>query len=282
MIGYQPVVIDPEHPIGTYVNVYEARAIDERVRRLEKTKGGAVTAILLYLLEEKLVDTVIVARKKKGLKGEAYLARSPEEILEAAGPKWSIVPYTLGLKEKLVSPDVRKAVFVGLPCQAQFLRQMKMFPLMESDFSRKIYLIISLFCMGTFAVESFLDYMYRSYKIGPDDIVGIEVKGEELVVRHTSGELSIKIEEALPYLQHGCLTCPDYTGVFADISAGSSPTPGYTILITRNKLADKVVRDAANKHYVEIHEAPLRIIEEISEKGRDKIFRSYRYLSAVL
>ena len=282
MIGYQPIVIDPDHPIGTYVNVYEARAVDKRVRALGKRSGGAVTAILLYLLEEKLVDTVIVARKKKGLRGEAYLARTPREILEAAGPKWSIVPYTLGLKEKLVSPEVKKAVFVGLPCQAQFLRQMKMFPLMESDFSRKIYLIISLFCMGTFAVESFLDYMYRSYKISPEDISGIEVRGEELVVRYKDGELSIRIEEALPYLQHGCLTCPDYTGVFADISAGSSPTPGYTVLITRNKLADKIVRDAANSNYIEIHEATVKIIEEISEKGRSKIFRSYKYLSAVL
>ena len=280
MTGYQPVIIDPEHPIGAYIGVYEARASDERLRG--PGRGGAVTSILVYMLEEGLVDTVIVARKKKGLMGEAYIAHSPREVIEAAGPRWSIVPYTLGLKEKLVSPEVGKAVFVGLPCQAQFLRQMKMFPLMESDFSRKIYMIISLFCMGTFAVESFLDYMKRSYRISPDDIEGVEVKGDVLIIHHSRGQLSIKIEEALPYLQHGCLTCPDYTGVFADISAGRSPTPGYTVLITRNNLADKIVRDAAEKGYIEAREPGPDILNAIIEKSREKIIRSYRYLSAVL
>ncbi len=281
MAGVQPIVLDVEHPIGTYVNIYEARALDPRIASMRR-KGGAVTAILLYLLEKGIIDSVIVARKKKGLKGEAFLAKTPEEVLQAAGSKWSIVPYTLGLKEKLLSPDVRKTAFVGLPCQAQFLRQMKMFPLMESDFSRKIYLIISLFCMGTFAVESFLNYMHRSYRLQPEDIVNIEVVKDKLLIIHRSGELEIDISEALPYLQHGCLTCPDYTGVFADISAGRSPESDYTVLITRNKLADKIVKDAAGEGYIELHEASVKTMDAILEKGREKVFRSYKYLSAVL
>ncbi len=282
MNAYQPVVIDPENPLGNYIGIYEARSKDPRVLGRKKHGGGAVTSILLYLLEYKIIDAVIVAKRKKGLTGETILAQKPEDILEAAGTRWSIVPYTLGLKEKLSSSDVKRVAFVGLPCQAQFLRQMKMFPLMESDFSRKIYLIISLFCMGTFAVESFLNYMKSSYSIEPDTIESIEVHGENLVIRHVKGVLEIPIKEALYYLQHGCLTCPDYTGLFADLSAGRSPREGYTLLITRTKHADKIVREATDKGYIELKHADDEVVKYIVDKSREKILRSYKYLAQVL
>jgi len=281
MVSFQSFIIDPEYPMGMYIHVYEAEAKDSRIKERGKA-GGAVTAILLYLLEEKIVDTIIVARKKHGLRGETYVVKTPEEILEAVGSIWSVVPYTLGLKEKLLSPEVKKSVFVGLPCQAQFLRQMKMFPLLESDFSSKIYLIISLFCMGTFAIESFLSYVHTSYRVSPDDITSVEIVKDKLLIKHVKGELTISVDEVLPYLQHGCLTCPDYTGVFADISAGRSPESESTLLISRNKMADKIIRDAASKGYIGIREASVKVIDNAIEKSREKILRSYKYVSTLI
>lgn len=282
MNAYQPVVLDPDNPLGNYVGVYEAKAVDERVRSIRKKSGGAVTALLLYLIESKIIDSVIVAKRSKGLRGEAILARTPKEILDAAGSRWSIVPYTLGLKEKLSSSDVNRVAFVGLPCQAQFLRQMKMFPLMESDFGRKIHLIISLFCMGTFTVEGFLNYIKRSFSIDPDNVVSIDIENDKLIVKHQDGEIEISIQEALYYLQHGCLTCPDYAGLFADISAGRSIKEGYTLLITRNKYADKIVHEAHDNGYISIVEADNESIKFVADKSREKILRSYKYLSRIL
>ncbi len=284
-MAYQPVVIDPENPLGYYTEIYLAQTADERVKRKlgpDYKGGGAVTSILLYLVEHGVVDAVVVARRKKGLYGETIIAKTPEEILEATGPKWSIVPYTLGLREKLTSMDVGRVAFVGLPCQAQFLRQVKMFPLMESDFSKKIYLIISLFCMGTFAVESFLNYIKKSYHVSPDEIENISINGDELVVKHVRGEIRIPIRDALFHLQHGCLTCPDYTGLFADLSAGKALKPGFTLLITRTKLADKIVREASNTGYLKLSEPDEESLKIVIEKAREKIMRSYKYLSTVL
>jgi coenzyme F420 hydrogenase subunit beta len=284
-MAFQPVVIDPEQPLGNYIGLYLAKTRDKRViERLGPSYkgGGAVTSILLCLLEEGVVDAVIVARRKKGLYGETRIATTPEEVLEATGPRWSIVPYTLGLREKLLSLDVSRVAFVGLPCQAQFLRQVKMFPLMETDFSKKIYLIISLFCMGTFAVESFLNYIKRSYHVEPENIENISIQGDSLIIKHTGGEITILIKDALPYLQHGCLTCPDYTGLFADLSAGKALRPGYTFLITRTELADKIVREAADKGYMEIMEPDKETIRFVIDKAREKIIRSYKYLARIL
>ncbi len=284
-MAYQPVIIDPEKPLGNYIGIYLARTKDKRV--VEKLGpnykgGGAVTSILLYLVEHGVVDAVVVARRRKGLYGETVIATTPNEILDATGPKWSIVPYTLGLREKLSSIDVSRVAFVGLPCQAQFLRQVEMFPLMESDFSKKIYLIISLFCMGTFAVESFLNYIQKKYRVKPEEIENIGVHGDTLVVMHGRGELSISIKDALPYLQHGCLTCPDYTGLFADLSAGKSLRQGYTAIITRTKHADKILHNAVGAGYLEIIEPDRETISFIEEKAREKILRSYKYLSTII
>lgn len=282
MVAYQPVILDPENPLGAYTNVYEARAVDKRVRSLRRESGGAVTALLLYLLENHVIDAVIVAKRSRGFRGEAIVAKTPEEILDAAGSRWSIVPYTLELKEKLTSSEVGRVAFIGLPCQAQFLNQMKRFPLMESDFGRKIHLIISLFCIGTFAVESFIDYIKRSYSVEPDNITSIDIVDDKLLVKHDRGEIEIPIKDALYHLQHGCLTCPDYTGVFADISAGRSPRTGYTILITRSKYADKIVHEAGDKGYIELVKVDEATVKSIAEKSREKIMRSYKYLARVL
>ncbi len=264
--------VDMENPIGSVVGAYVAKPAKD-------FGGGAVTSILLYLLENGRVDGVVTARKVKGLTGEILLIRTVDELLKTAGNIWSVVPYTMKLKEMLSSSDVRKVAFVGLPCQAQFLRQMKMFPLTESDFASKIHVIISLFCMGTFAVESFASYLSKSHKISLEDVENIDVDGEHLVITYPGGELRLAIDLVLSHIQHGCLLCPDYTGVFADISAGR--VRGETLLITRNKFGDNIVRKAAEKGYLEIEEA-FEELEVAMLKAKEKVERSIRYLTRLL
>jgi coenzyme F420 hydrogenase subunit beta len=245
--------------------------------------GGAVTTLLLYMLDEGIVDAVVVAKKVKGLQGEVVVARSRDEVLAAAGSKWSVIPFTLKLKDTLLSSEIRKTAIVGLPCQAQYLYQVKNYPLLETDFSDKIGFIISLFCIGTFATEAFLAYIHRAKGIPPEKIYNIEFKEGKLVVIHEGGELKLSADEALSYTQLGCLICPDYTGVFADLSAGTSEHyPGYTVLITRNSEADKLVREAADKGYLELRKADPIILEELEIKARGKITRAMNYMTKIL
>ncbi len=279
---FQPISLDPDKPLGNYVSIYLARTRDKRVREHKKKGGGAVTSFVIYLVEKNIVDGVVVARRKKGLVGEIVLARTPEEILATAGNRWSVVPYTLELKNILSSPSIRRVAFIGLPCQAQFLRQMKMFPLMESDFGSKIYVIISLFCMGTYAMESFIDFIKREYSIGAEEITNIELSGNKLVVRYGEKSIEIPVEETIYYLQHGCLACPDYTGVFSDLSAGRSVSEEYTLLIVRNKLVEKLLHDAEKNGYLELLDPSEEELEIVINKSREKMKRSYEYLLNIL
>lgn len=278
-MAFQPTTVDPSNPLGSYIGAYLARPTDKKVR---VEGGGAVTAILLYLLDNKKIDGVVTAKKTRGIKGEIVLARTRNEILRAAGNRWSIVPYTMRLKETLMSTDIKRVAFVGLPCQAQFLRQMKMFPLMESDFANKIYVIISLFCMGTFAVESFADYLVRNYNVPLEEVENIDIEGDYLIIIYSGKELRLPIDSIIYHIQHGCILCPDYTGVFADISAGRASREGYTLILTRNRFADNIVNNAAHDGYLEISEAPEEELRYAREKALDKLNRSVKYITRIL
>ena len=93
----------------------------------------------------------------------------------------------------------------------------------------------------------------------------------------------ISLQEILPYIRTGCLICPDYTGIFSDISAGLSENyPGYTVLIIRDEKAQKLVKEASEKGYLELIKAKTDVIEEVETKAGGKIVRAMRYMSILL
>ncbi len=143
--------------LGSFLKVYLGRAKEEEIIRERSASGGAVTAITLYSLEEGIVEAIVAAKRTKGLEGEVVIAKNREDLLKAAGNRWSIVPFASRLRNRIYEEDLHKVGIVCLPCQAQFFGQMRSFPLVEADFGERIHFIISLFCMGTFAFEAFLN-----------------------------------------------------------------------------------------------------------------------------
>ncbi len=244
--------------------------------------GGAVTAFLIYLLESGCVDAVLTARRVEGLRGRVELVRTREGVLEAAGNRWNVVPYTQELGEALSNADVGSVAIVGLPCQAQFLGQVRLMPLMESDFSEKIRLVISLFCFGTFATDAFLTYIEREFGLKPEDIASVALRGENIVIVGGGRRFMVPIKSVLHYIQHGCLVCPDYTGIFADISAGISEAHlGYTVLIVRSEEAESLLRKAADEGYLRLEPAPPDVFEELEMKAEAKRSRALKYMSMI-
>ncbi len=272
-----------DRPLGEYQEILLARATDESIRAQKVASGGAVSALLIYMLENGIVDGIVVAKRVRGLVAELVIARTREEVLQAAGNRWSVLPYTTKLREALQSEDLKRVALVGLPCQAQFLYQMRMFPLLETDFVSKIYLIISLFCFGTFASEAFVDLLKLRYGLEPERITYIGLEKNFIKVVYDSEEKLIPLQEVLPFVQTGCLVCPDYTGVLSDISAGISENyPGYTVLIARSDRGLELIYRARDHGYLEVRKASADVIEEIETKARGKIVRATRYMSLLL
>ena len=276
-------MVSRDKPLGDFISIYLARATDEDIRRRRVGSGGAVTAMLIYMLEEKIVDAVVVAKKKRGLEGEVAIAKTRDEVIKVAGDRWNVLPFTAKLRESLAEEDIENVAIVCLPCQAQFLRQMKLYPLLETDFSRKIHVIISLFCMGTYATEAFLNFLKIMYGMNPEDIINIQLRGEKINIMTAEGTKEISTHEVLPYVQMGCLICPDYAGIFADISVGiSENNPGYTVLISRTEDAEKIIGEAHEKGYIELIRGGTDLREEIELRAQSKLMRAAKYASMLL
>ena len=276
-------IVAPEKPLGDYKEVLLARSTDPEIRKRKVGGGGAITSLLIYMLENNIVDGVVVAKRVKGLQAELVIARNREDVLNAAGNKWSVLPYTARFREALQDESLRRIALVGLPCQAQFLWQMRTYPLLETDYVSKIYMVISLFCLGTFATEAFVDLLKLKYGLEPDLITHIGLEGSFIRIIYGDSEKKIPLQEILPYVQTGCLVCPDYTGVLSDLSAGISENhPGYTVLIIRSDVAEKIVHEAIDKKYIEAVKAGADVIEELETKANGKIVRAMKYMSMLL
>ena len=137
--------------------------------------------------------------------------------------------------------------------------------------------------MGTYATEAFVHFLKRVYKLNPEEILDIHLSGDKIHITMTKNEMTIPTNDVLPYVQMGCLICPDYTGIFSDISAGMSENyPGYTVLIVRNPETKKIVEDAYNDHYIEIKPGSANLIDELNFRAQVKLMRAVKYASMLL
>lgn len=267
--------------LGEYQQILVARSTDESLRRRREGSGGAVTSLLWAGLERGLFDTTVAVVRKRGIEGEAVVVRDKRALLQAAGSRWVLVENLRLLYNALSSHESATAAAVCTPCQAHFLRQGKLFPLVErTDFGSRLALIVGLFCMGTFSQASFKAYAKDTLGIKPTEVTNVVLKGDELriYVKGHEEPLKVSLSEVVKFIHLGCLLCEDYTAVDADISAGMTPLAlGWTVLIVRTKTGEDALKTAVEGGFVEAKTASHKVIEEISQKASDKLKRAHEY-----
>ena len=139
-------------PFGTYKKAISARATDKAI--LKKSQdGGIVSASYIYGLENGLLDGVIVANTEKGFKAAPKIATTPEEVLKAAGTKYTISPNVSVLKDAVREYALEKVGIVGTPCQVQAIRKLMKYPMGFRHTDSKIALVMGIFCMENFPYE---------------------------------------------------------------------------------------------------------------------------------
>ncbi|WP_297521570.1 Coenzyme F420 hydrogenase/dehydrogenase, beta subunit C-terminal domain [Thermococcus sp.] len=271
-----------ENLLGQIRGVYLSRATDGDILRRKVASGGAVTAMLLYALEKNLVDGVVAAKRTRGLAGEPVVARTREELLETAGNSWNIVPFEEMIKARIEEEGLKRVAVVCLPCQAQLFGQMREFPLLEADLSCRVRYVVSLFCRGIFVFGAFINHLRIRYGIRGEEITNVRLGEGHLIIQRGREELVIPLREVCPYLQTGCLICSDYTGVWSDVSAGSvEREPGWTVLITRNRRGEKLVRGAEREGYLELRDG-FHVLEDVLREAKNKLERARENMKRLL
>jgi coenzyme F420 hydrogenase subunit beta len=242
-------------PMGAVMRLMAARASDPEVRA-RGTDGGLVTSLLIHLLDRGLIDGAIVSKKLGPFQRQPWLAKTREEIVEAAGFHFdtshgmkhfseiysTFSPSVMALSH-LVKGHLNRVAFVGTPCQINAVRRMEALGIVPSDCIRYLF---GLFCTGNFY---FGDRQRQKLEgIGNfrwDDVRKINVK-EELMVHLHSGEVRYIPLDKLDFMKrYACQYCDDYSAEYADLSFGGLGAPeGWTMVIARTQRGCPVLDDA--------------------------------------
>jgi coenzyme F420 hydrogenase subunit beta len=253
------------HPyIGPYENLFIGHSTDPEVR-LNAGSGGILSAILIYLLDIKMIDGAIVTRmsEEKPWLTVPFIAKTREDILEAAQSKYIITSVNEILAESQYF--VGNLAFVGLPGQVQSIRKLQK----AGDTSvANIKYIFGPFYGNTLYFSSVTSFI-RSY--GEKDFRQIrrlwfrygEWPGNMRVEMNSGKIYELKKFHAnylIPFhILKNSLFCTDLANEFTDISGGDAWSPkyeergnGYSIIIPRSKSGKKIIDEMASEGRLEI------------------------------
>lgn len=234
--------------LGPHQEIITAKAADNKV--LSKAQdGGIVSAILIYALEENIIDGTIVAGPgDEPWKPEPLVATTKKEILKGAGTKYTMCPNLSVIKEATREYGLEKIGTVGTPCQVMGLRKMQTYPLGVRNIVDKIALSIGIYCMENFPYESLKTFINDKVGVTPSQVTKMNITKGKLFITHTGGEGKIPLKETHGYEQAGCNYCMDYVAELSDLSCGSvGAKPGWSTIIKRTdkgaSLIDKAIKE---------------------------------------
>lgn len=255
----------PEEPLGVVRRAYVARSKDEEILRVAQD-GGVVSALLVYALEKGLIDAAAVTASdpENPLKPIPMLAFSREEVLSAAGSKYSPSGSVSLLGDAEVGYPNAKIGFVGLPCQIQGIKRLTLSPKGNRKRGERVSLTIGLFCMDGFHHRGLASHLEGNLSIAPSQIEGVDIKKGKLKIctrREGQEQVEVPVKELGPYLIQGCGKCQDFTGELADVSVGAVDAPdGWCVVITRSEPGDNLIEEMCKNGLLECR--PVRNIEE--------------------
>ena len=258
--------------IGNYLNCYIGHSTDYNIR-YNSASGGLVTQLLIFALEEGLIDGALVTRMKKEnpLEPEPFIARTKEEIIEASKSKYCPVPANVALREILEAQEGERFAVVGLQCHIQGIRKAEQ---INKNLKKKIVLHIGIICHHT---PTFLatEFLLKKMKIKKEEVTKLDYRGEgwlggmKIAINNKS-KIFVPMTHIfywgrvfdLFFIPLRCLVCNDKICELADISFGDALLPeildydkiGSSILISRSKLSEEILKKAVFKGKIKLEE----------------------------
>jgi coenzyme F420 hydrogenase subunit beta len=268
-------------PIGKYKKVVSARSTNPDILSCA-TDGGVVTSILHFLLDKKMVDGAVVSKKKAQFAREPMIATSYDEVLLAAGSRFTGIcgveelsrfstysPTMFAIKE-IANMDLVKIVVVGTPCQVHTLRKMQNLHVVPSHVVKFVF---GLFCTENFSFDvSKKTEIEKILGVNLDDIQKMNIR-EDFIVKLKNGDTKhIPLEKVEEFARSACLACSDFANDFADISFGGLGSPeGWTTVLIRTELGEAIYQDAIRHGFIEEYEKNQGASDNHNPKQLEKI-----------
>lgn len=248
-----------ELPAGARMVITSARSTDPEVRQVA-TDGGVVTALLLYMLDRRLIDGAIVSRRTGLFSRVPLIATTREEIIAAAGSHFSGSSHLERLGEQyttytptisavrgLAGNRLSRVALVGTPCQVNTIRKMQCLSILPADV---ITYTLGLFCWENFAFTA--ETLQDRLGVDLDDIAKINIKDELIVVLNSGRTLHVPLAQVDDLARPACLACGEFANDYADLSFGGLGSPqGYTTVLIRAPKGQRLYTEALRQGYIE-------------------------------
>ena len=258
--------------IGNYLNCYVGHSTDYDIR-YNSASGGLVTQLLIFALEEGVIDGALVTKMKKDkpLEPEPFIARTKEEIIEASKSKYCPVPANIALKEILKSKEGERFAVVGLPCHIHGIRKAEQ---TNKKLKEKIVLHLGIVCnhapnfWGT-------KLLLQKLKVRKDDVIKLDYRGQgrpgAMKISLKGSELELLLSDywnfvgAYFFYPARCLMCSDEICELADISFGDAWLPelsddkiGASIIISKSKIGEEILEATKLKSEIELNDISVK------------------------
>jgi len=250
-----------EAPIGSVIDLASAQTTNPMVGE-RCTDGGVVTSLLLYLLDNHMIDAALVSRSDGPFHRAPLLATTGEEIISAAGSHYdeSFHIGELGSYYSTYSPAMyelkrlregfmNRVAMVGTPCQIHTVRKMQVLKIIPSDVIKYYF---GLFCMENFSFNDLqMGPLSKKYGFDLTQVVKVNVKEDFFVYLEDGRVIHIPFEDIDSIARPACLVCPDFSAEYSDISFGGLVSPeGYTTVLIRSEKGKWVYREALSAGYI--------------------------------
>ncbi len=268
---------NPEKDVfGIFEDCYQAHAVDPEIRE-KGASGGAVSALLVYALEQKLISgaTVVAFDEKHPWQAKPMIAKTKEEVINAAASKMVLVPLNSVLNNATAKNAPISLGCVGLPCHVHGLRKLQ-YRYPSHVLSKGVSFVIGIHC-GANGPFRRTEYFLREW-------CGIQSLDEIKSLKYRSGktpqlsEVVKKNGEVLRpsrldwtrcwfwYFHERCSLCCDWAAELSDVSVGDFWGPaakgseshlGSSTVMVRSKVGRNLVNGAVKAGYLKIYPTPV-------------------------
>jgi len=272
-----------EAVLGVHIGAYSVRSKDPDIIKRAQD-GGAVSSLLQYALEKKIIDYALVSgfTSQNPWKPAPKIARTKQELVENAGSEYTPGGQVGGLAEiavpnrSTVSFQEERLALVGLPCELQGFWRMNTHWIAAPKLGRNLVFTIGLFCSKVFDFQKMMvDYVQGTRGIDLRTVTKVNIKKNRMLV-YTGERLAI--DEPVEVVAHAareeCNICVDYSAELADISVGAiGSAAGWSTVLTRTPRAEDILRGAEETGYIEVKPMDpvgkgIKFLEKLCEKKR--------------
>jgi coenzyme F420 hydrogenase subunit beta len=227
--------------------------------------GGVVTCLLGYALDRGLIKGAVVVGKDVYWNAFPVLVTDSRDLKKYAGS----IYFPINNREH--RETIRKAVDtyrdVGIVVTPGELTALGLGTNMVRP--DEVYLKIGLFCLGSFNVERFWNYVDEG--IRREDIKRFEID-KELKLIDNGGKTVFRrpVKEAHEYSIPWCKKCREFLPGDADLSVGAGPKKGTCAVYLQTARGLEVFKKACESGQLVVEEVPAKFRERFEKTVNQK------------